>query len=45
MQLWGLVHCLPFLTLQALEIPQNFFNNKAGTASSERDPNYLQYIS
>ena len=22
----------------------NFLNNKVGTANSERDPNYLQYI-
>ena len=24
---------------------QNFLNNKVGTANSERDPHYLQYIS
>ena len=45
MQLWDLVHCLLLLTLQALDIPQNFLNNKVGTANSKRDPNYLQYFS
>ena len=38
-KLWGLIYCLPLLTLQALVIPQNSKSNQLNWENSEQELN------